>query len=84
MEMERSFGLRIGESDYCFGLKGPEVSESQISISDRNRDSENQNANEGTLKQMDDIRQVLEFGGESRIECCPSVLAIKSKNVYSN
>jgi hypothetical protein len=31
-EMERSFGLKIGGSDYYFGLKRPEISEGQISL----------------------------------------------------
>jgi hypothetical protein len=70
IKMERSFGLKIRESDYYFGLKRFEVSESQISVSARNSENENANANERILNQMDDIRQVLEFEGESRIECC--------------
>jgi hypothetical protein len=67
----KKFWIENSRKRLLLWFEGLEVSESQISVSDRNRDSENQNANERILNQMDDIRPVLKFDGESRIECCP-------------
>jgi hypothetical protein len=78
MEMDISFGMRNGRSDYYLVLKVNEDSESQMFFYSS---SGNENANESNVNEKDEIGQVLTLSGGSRIEGCSSFSWRKSTPV---